>query len=1150
MLWQVFDDHRRKNNVNARDKWSPSYRHQFKLISELLQYTPRQEWPNAAERINSREHRDLVRQWIDAVDQAFPASSSQAGADSRESRARATRNAKAINNEQRRSSRLVDAPSMSFSGYDEENLNDDEDDDDHGGADEDEDDDESDEDDGAGEDDEDENKDEAGNDSDGSVDPGRTYSKAFVESDPAHQYYHVGNGYYKRAGRSGVPHSKRTPNRRQSTQSQGIKHDTEGASLPDPDMTYHTGELWKYPGHQFHHKGNGYYKPGQGPKGKRGSITVGSDGQIITAKSNHSQEPEDDARNNHVSLGSPMDETDKSSDANENETVDKAYTLLHPEIQWVHRGNGRYKRKSSAFEAKSVTPAASSDRRSSRPDLHSKIKDDDDASLRSSVRGHKRQSRPSAAADAEDTVLYDKAYVLAHPHEEFHHRGQGRYARGPRPKAASSQDTDEADVEGLVDSAYTLAHPDETFHHRGQGKWARGLPPPGSSNKVAVRGPGAKDRVETGRQMEEEDEEGNRPPSLTALVRREEGPDRWPNLHWVYRGGGKWCRTSKEDLERRTRPVIVSKRLRTSIGRGRNEGAEAQLQREAQAAAVPVRRFGLGMRRAKLTRGLSDLSEGDSVRIVRVPPPPPPPRIPMPRPPLLPPEEDRITDDDLPSLYKDVWSSDDDDEVIDEATKILRARYTPLVGPEPFVKALTKFDPAVRSLDSLKQLAENAQWALKQLQDEYLEIDKLVAQNPMHGKKERKPVKGGRQAVDTTVFEDKKEAMLYDYNFDPRKVGYQNPDAQRIVRDAEGRELRRRRGRNNQPEVTSDPHVVNIFNEVEELTGKRVVKPVSRFDGLTTQPPRKKSRLAQAIAAEADEDGSGADASGSLPASRSGTPMGSPGAAMPTNAAALAVYAEEYKAPTRGRWKDHIPKRIRELRGESVGSSARSGSESKEGATASPKAGVASAGITASTTANTATASNSSGGGSSAPAATTTTAGANNSNSSSNSNARKGRPPGSKNLHKRKDAGIKKGPRKSKPHHSSGDTLQPPESSVTPRSGSAATSGENTPAPTATPTPTPEEDEEEEGGEEEEEEEDEEGDSYIDVVGRRRRRQSRRKADEEDEDVEMEEDDDEEDEDEADEEPPPSAGPSTRRHHRRVVDPMDIDISEYGGYVI
>lgn len=33
--------------------------------------------------------------------------------------------------------------------------------------------------------------------------------------------------------------------------------------------------------------------------------------------------------------------------------------------------------------------------------------------------------------------LFDKAYVEAHPEETFHHRGQGRYARGPRPPKAS-----------------------------------------------------------------------------------------------------------------------------------------------------------------------------------------------------------------------------------------------------------------------------------------------------------------------------------------------------------------------------------------------------------------------------------------------------------------------------------------------------------------------------------------------------------------------------------------------------------------------------------------------------------------------------------------------------------------------------------------
>jgi hypothetical protein len=236
----------------------------------------------------------------------------------------------------------------------------------------------------------------------------------------------------------------------------------------------------------------------------------------------------------------------------------------------------------------------------------------------------------------------------------------------------------------------------------------------------------------------------------------------------------------------------------------------------------------------------------------------------------------------------------------------------------------------VRPLDSLLKVAANAQRALNKLQKQYLELDKITAP---HAKVPRRVAKGGRVPVDPQIFEDKKEAELYDYAFDARRVGFQDPEAQRIIRDAEGRELRKRRMRTGAEPTDTVPGW--RFGE-GELTEKRQSRQPNRFDSIQDQQPaRKRIRNPMGI------NGKG----GSLTPDRAATPLGG---ALQSNTQQLGA----------SRLLGNVPKRIQQLRDESV-VSVRS-----EGGTVTQ--------------------------------------------------VRKGRPPGSKNLHKRRDAGIKKGPRKPK----------------------------------------------------------------------------------------------------------------------------------------
>ncbi|KAF7188566.1 hypothetical protein HII31_10228, partial [Pseudocercospora fuligena] len=851
------------------------------LISDLFKNTPRAKWLKACDQIKDTNHSEVARKWVKAMERQFPTIASTID-NNQEARARPSRQAKSTSLaavpsiEHRRSSRLVDAPS----NYDE--------------------------------------GDEEAEYSDVSESPDRTFTREYVDAHPKEEFYHTGNGYYRRGSRTmSMTRSKL----RESSNSQVVKYSSSDIEEDiDEEETVKGDELYKYPGIVFHHKGNSYYKRGVAPNGRKGTFVVGAHGEKVPYDPKPKTTPSD---RHEVKLRKA---STNSLDLEPNATVRREVTEKHQEFEWTHVGGGWFRRKNSTSNflgAGFTTPAASSERRSSRvstnisrdyPESHVS-----DEMTRTSER-RKRASRNDAGDDIESL--------------------NGSQSKIKPPLSISRSDSSE-----LFDVHYVNAHPDEVFHHRGQGRWARGLPPPGSSNKIAVRGP--VDEAE--RNDRPVNEHGELAPLPTALVRREEGPDKWPQLRWVYRGGGKWCQKTKEEIEADARAALPppNKKQRTSTGsRSRGEGTEAQLRREALPAQPKPNKgkapaSNLLLKPGKIVRKRSqqsvllggDTSKASSGSQSKAPTPKPAP---------LSEELDKLTAEDLPSFWKDEWSEDENEDPDDPATKWLRDPangFRPIKGWQSMVAAMEKYLPGSRSLDSLKALAANAQSALKDIQDEFLMLDQVVARNPIKGN-ERNPVKGGRVAVSHEIWEDKKESTLYDYVFDAKKIGYQDPDAQKVVRDAEGRELRRRRNR-------KDIHATQVDYGDGEMTARRTIKPVSRFDGVIIPPPRKRSRM--------PNPGDGDDITPSMTPERGNTPSLS---------LAGTINADgTFVAATRGRWAGHVPKRIRELRGESVSSQR---SASTDGG--SPQPG----------------------------------------------QIRKGRPPGSKNHHKRKDAGIKKGPRKPK----------------------------------------------------------------------------------------------------------------------------------------
>lgn len=94
---------------------------------------------------------------------------------------------------------------------------------------------------------------------------------------------------------------------------------------------------------------------------------------------------------------------------------------------------------------------------------------------------------------------------------------------------------------------------------------------------------------------------------------------------------------------------------------------------------------------------------------------------------LLDPEEDALSDSDLPGPWIEDLPSPVEGDCEDRADYLLQTRYKPMIDVQDLIARLTKFNPAQRSTESLEELAANTQYILKAWQDQYLTLDARVS---------------------------------------------------------------------------------------------------------------------------------------------------------------------------------------------------------------------------------------------------------------------------------------------------------------------------------------------------------------------------------------------------------------------------------------
>ncbi|KAF2236417.1 hypothetical protein EV356DRAFT_498443 [Viridothelium virens] len=276
-------------------------------------------------------------------------------------------------------------------------------------------------------------------------------------------------------------------------------------------------------------------------------------------------------------------------------------------------------------------------------------------------------------------------------------------------------------------------------------------------------------------------------------------------------------------------------------------------------------------------------------------------------------------------------------------------------------------------MDVLYAIAENTQRVLKLWQDEYLVIDRRTAP---HANIPRRPATGARQTIDPEVYEDMREAEIYGYTFDPKRIGRQDPFSQRSARGLKGRELRERRNRD----------VLETLGLSEDDAGagpgRRTRKPTQKVEGnISTTATTPETTRKRGFASETpDTDACGAASANGPPRKR-----GRRAAAVATANALSAALAPRSTTDL------VVNPRIREMRASSALSA-----------------------TSATTTEEDTEMDDGEGEGDERDGAFRGSAGGRRRRTSSAGGGppkRRGRPKGSKNLQKRPDAGIKKGPR-------------------------------------------------------------------------------------------------------------------------------------------
>jgi hypothetical protein len=94
---------------------------------------------------------------------------------------------------------------------------------------------------------------------------------------------------------------------------------------------------------------------------------------------------------------------------------------------------------------------------------------------------------------------------------------------------------------------------------------------------------------------------------------------------------------------------------------------------------------------------------------------------------LLSPDDDVLSDSDLPEPWLDDQPSPIEAECDDRADYLLKSRFKPMTDVGAIIASLTKFAPAQRSTETLYALAQNTQRILRAWQDEFLMLDARVS---------------------------------------------------------------------------------------------------------------------------------------------------------------------------------------------------------------------------------------------------------------------------------------------------------------------------------------------------------------------------------------------------------------------------------------
>ncbi|KAK4963553.1 hypothetical protein LTR10_001182 [Elasticomyces elasticus] len=233
---------------------------------------------------------------------------------------------------------------------------------------------------------------------------------------------------------------------------QDMRLSLDGAASPEmARVSYSKAYVLAHSNEEFHHAGKGVWRAGPKPSktgGRQPNPAIPHVAAVASQNPNSVSTDHQTATQSTPTLPSSVDATPKN--------FDKAYVLSHLDEDFHHVGGGVWRRGPKPYNKH-----GRQENLAKRPEIESGPTAIPTVIIAHTMTVPQASTIPpdSGADIAVRPVNFDKAYVLSHLDEDFHHVGNGIWRRGPRPNKKRQMEFELASEPPPADSARS---PNET----------------------------------------------------------------------------------------------------------------------------------------------------------------------------------------------------------------------------------------------------------------------------------------------------------------------------------------------------------------------------------------------------------------------------------------------------------------------------------------------------------------------------------------------------------------------------------------------------------------------------------------------------------------------------------------------------------------